>query len=115
MKKVKELKEEKNLIEAQIAAIEKEITDKNYILFMEELLNLADGVGEGFVEGDYYAEKRYYSKIPGVKNIRYISDYIRVKVTDDSGYLLPNKVTIRDKEYEIIFDESRNYVSGCSY
>lgn len=80
-----------NKLTAQLAAIKEENVRRNTIILHEELLNLQQGVGEGFVSGDYYALDRYYSRIPGVKNIRIDRDMLQVKITDNRGLDLPEE------------------------
>ena len=104
MKNVNELLKERNFIDAQIAAIESGITSENEVIFISEVLNLLDGVGENFVSGDYYAPDRMYSNIKGVKNIRLIDREIYVKVTAPSGYLLPDSLRIRGNAYVVRFE-----------
>lgn len=108
----------RNRLEAEIEAFYNEKADKNAIILVEEVKNLLDGVGEGFVEGDYYAPDRYYSKIPGVKNIR-----IRVGLTSPATIYvklyyyvpLPEKITLDGEEYEVKTFESRRYSNKLNY
>ncbi len=109
-----EIKAEINKLNAELYSLENEITCKNTKKLVEEIHNLLDGIG--IIEGDYFADTRLYSSIPGVKNIRYVyNNRIDVKITDDSGYLLPEKVTIEDKEYEINIYQSSKFEHTCSY
>lgn len=108
----------KNRIESEIEAFYNEKADKNSIILVEEVKNLLDGVGEGFVEGDYYAPDRYYSRIPGVKNIR-----IRVGFTTPAAIYvklyfdvpLPEKIAIDGEEYEVRTFESSRYSDKLYY
>ena len=71
MKKVNKMKAEINRLYAEIYCTEKKLKEENLPLLIQEVLNLREGVGEGYVAEDYYAPARYYSKIAGVKNIRF--------------------------------------------
>lgn len=116
MKTVAELQTEINKLYGEIAVIEQEKLSTNIGMFVEEVRNLLCGVGEGFVEGDYYATTRYYSSIPGVKNIRMVDECnILVKVGSPSGYLLPNNIDIDGKNYSIAFTESKKYREKIDY
>lgn len=96
--------------------IENKLVNKNIPLLRKEIRNLLNCVGDGFVEGDYYANSRYYSKIPGVKNIREAGDDgIWVKVTSRNGYLLPNEIEVDGKLYKILFTQSKNYKEKLNY
>lgn len=115
--KLKELIEKRNVIEAEIDAIEGKIQDENTKILYKEVCDLRDGVGGGYIEGDYYADTRYYSKITGVKNIRIFefSDgehNLQIKVLGQKGYLLPDKITVRGVEYVVEFTQSKNYCHG---
>ncbi len=70
-KNVNEMKAEINRLHAEIYCVEKKMKEKNMPILIQEILNLREGVGEGYVDGDYYAPSRYYSRIEGVKNIRF--------------------------------------------
>jgi len=108
----------KNKLETEIEAFFEKVADKNSIILVEEVKNLLDGVGEGFVEGDYYAPDRYYSRIPGVKNIR-----IRVGFTSPATIYvklyyyvpLPEKITLDGEEYEVKTFESSRYSNKLNY
>jgi hypothetical protein len=94
-KKVNEMMAEINRLKGEIFAIENNLTNENTPILVEEILNLFQGVGDGFVDGDYYAQDRVYSRIKGVKNIRLNNpDTILDKVTSPKGYLLPSSVVI---------------------
>ena len=108
----------KNRIESEIEAFYNEKADKNSVILVEEVKNLIDGVGEGFVEGDYYAPDRYYSRIPGVKNIRIRRGFttpttICVKLY--SFVPLPEKITLDGEEYEVKTFESSRYSNKLNY
>ena len=108
----------KNRLEAEIEAFFNEKADKNTIILIEEVNNLLDGVGEGFVEGDYYAPDRYYSRIPGVKNIRIRRGFttpttICVKLY--SYVPLPEKITLFGEEYKVECFESSRYSNKLNY
>jgi len=98
----------KNKLETEIEAFFEKVADKNTIILVEEVKNLIDGVGEGFVEGDYYAPDRYYSRIQGVKNIRILRPAtICVKLY---YYVpLPEKITLDGEEYKVECFESSLY------
>lgn len=76
---------------------------------MEETLNLLEEVGEGFVAKDYYSNNRYYSKIPGVKNIRFTAtDTLLIKLEKFTP--LPLFITVRNVTFPIRTYKSKNYV-----
>lgn len=117
---VEEARELINELNAFIEEKENETRSKNEILLRKEICNLMDGVGEGFKEGDYYAPNRYYSSIPGVKNIRLsrgfsIPDSVIVKVYSQNGYLLPDRIEVMGEIYRIEFIKSKNYSHKCDY
>ena len=117
-KKINELKARLHELTAQIWAVENEIQDENSKLLFEEVLNLLNGVGDGFREGDYYAPSRYYSSIRGVKNIRIREGFpntIFVKVVSPRGYLLPKKIKIGGTLYKIEFWKSKNFSEEVDY
>lgn len=108
----------KNKLEAEIEAFFQRETDKNSIILVEEVKNLLDGVGEGFVEGDYYAPDRYYSKTPGVKNIRIRAGFTTPATIYVKLYTyvpLPEKITLDGEEYEVKTFESRRYSNKLNY
>ena len=98
----------RNKLEAEIEAFFNEVSDKNTIILVEEVKNLIDRVGEGFVEGDYYAPDTYYSRIPGVKNIR-IRRPATISVKLYSYVRLPEKITLDGEEYKVECFESSIY------
>lgn len=107
---------------AEIEAIRNNITDSNVTILKREIMNLLDGVGRGYVEGDYYAPSRYYSDIVGVKNIRIKSpdtlyNYYRViiKTISPIGENLPSSITVRGIEYTVIIDRSTRYTVEVDY
>lgn len=115
-KNVNELIALRNRIEARIYAIETFRFNKNSERLYEEIKNLFDGCGKGFVPGDDYAPDRYYSNIPGVKNIR--EEYgktIIAKLYSPVGHILPKKIQIEDKEYIVEFEYSRKYSNEIDY
>lgn len=93
------------------------IKEENRPTLISEILNLSNGSGEGYVDGDWKAQNRYYSKIPGVKNIRFDGDVdkILVKVTSQRGYLLPDTVDVNGRTVSITFCESKNYDDTLDY
>ena len=108
----------KNKLESEIEAFFQKVADKNTIILVEEVKNLLDGVGEGFVEGDYYAPNRYYSKIPGVKNIRIIRGFTTPATIYVKLYHfvpLPEKINIYGEEYEVRTFESSRYSDKLYY
>lgn len=106
-----------NKLLGEIHQIEESMTSSNSGKFEEEVRNLLDGVGEGLVEGDYYAPTRYYSTIPGIKNIRIHRDYfndtttVEVKVTSPKGRLIPKKVL----GYDVVISCSSKYGERIDY
>lgn len=117
-KKLEELYLQRNKLDAEIYVLEQKIKDANFQILLEELANLLDRIGDGYVHGDYYAPDRYYSEIPGVKNIRVrldseafpdkSNDKVVVKLTDN--VLLPNKpFEFRGRTWEIKYIYSRHY------
>ena len=121
MKKVEGIKADINRLSALLWAEEKRITDENAVILHEEVANLMSGVD--VTAGDYYAPTRYYSRIPGVKNIRirelYTADsqdnekekFIIVKVTSPRGELLLSE--IHGMKISII--HSMKYKEGLDY
>ena len=109
MEKVKNLIQERNKIEAKIMELHQDFININSRQFFIEVLNLINGVGDGFVSGDYYAPDRYYSHIPGIKNIRICDDKIVVKLLSPRGKLIPNKVITDDTVYTVKLVYSNNY------
>jgi len=113
---VNEMTALRNKLDAAIIAEKTKRTEVNADLLREEIMNLIDGVGSGYTEGDYYAPDRYYSGIKGVKNIRfYGSDTILVKIISPVGELLPKAIEVRDKTYVVTFVESDKYSSTVDY
>lgn len=111
-----------NSAQAEIEAIRNNITDSNVTILKREIMNLLDGVGAGYVEGDYYAPSRYYSDMIGVKNIRIknpntLYGYYRViiKTISPIGENLPSSITVRGIEYTVIIDRSTRYTAEVDY
>ena len=109
---------ERNRIQAQIDAIENEITTENAVIIAAEIANIIDEVGEGYRGSDYYAPVRYYSNCPGVKNIRIFSyDPIfsgsspenKVVVKIVGKVVLPKTITVRGIVYEVKIIRSNRY------
>ena len=115
MKQISLLIQRRNEIDAAIASIENNITSDNGVILIREILDLLNGVGCGFKSGDYYAPDRFYSAISGVKNIRIQDADVFVKVTAPSGYLVPEKIKIHDKEYRIICIKSSKFNNEVDY
>jgi len=108
------LKSEINRLESLVWCIENDIRDINSRILYEEICNLIDGIG--VVSGDYYAETRLYSRIPGVKNIRRsYNNTIIVKLLSQRGHLLPDKINVRGEEYTIEFAYSKHYDECLDY
>lgn len=104
----KEMQEVIDLLERKIEESRKDLACTNEEILCLEVMNLINGIG--IKEEDDYAPKRIYSKIKGVKNIRF--DYegnVLVKITSPSGYLLPEYIKVFDVNYSIVFDVSKNY------
>lgn len=105
-----------NKLLGEIHQIEESMITSNSGKFEEEVRNLLDGVGKGFVGGDYYAPTRYYSSIPGVKNIRFHRSYddvvtVEVKITSPKGRLIPKKVL----GYDVVIYCSSKYKEYVDY
>ena len=110
---VSELQAQIDHLNSLRCAIEMGIKNENTLLLMEECLNLIHGIN--IVEDDDYAPTRVYSKIPGVKNIRWNDrNSFLVKTTSPAGYLLPKEITI-DERYGIVFTRSRNFSEKLDY
>lgn len=106
---------QRNKLEAEINALESKIVGDNIVILLEEVMNLQDGVGTGYVSADDYARDRYYSRINGVKNIRIHGDKLYLKIKDRNGYYVPNSLEVRGKEYEIDFLYPKEYDSELEY
>ena len=114
-KTVKELKEKRNALEAQIQCIEMSLKDKNAEILIKEILDLLDGVGD-YISSDYYAPNRVYSRIDGLKNIRFSGDKeICAKITSPVGYLLPNSIEARGTMFDVVFYQSSKYDDALDY
>lgn len=117
--KAAELKTKINALQAELQCIETGIREENTRILIEEVLNLLDGVGDGFRMEDYYASTRYYSRIPGVKNIRVVESNplptIKVKVTSPKGELLPREIEVRGQVYKVTLVESKRYDETMDY
>ena len=124
---VNELLALKNRIEGEVAARIEKATEANTAALIAAVKNLIMGVGQGFRSEDYYAPSRYYlckedgTEISGVKNIRFYKNHddetiVCVKLTAESGKLIPDTVKINDaEEYKVGFEYSRNYDETCNY
>jgi hypothetical protein len=119
MSVVNSLKVKINKLQAEIYAIEHKQEVANIKTLVEEVLNFQQGVGSGYTEGDYYANSRYYSSIPGVKNfstgVSGDVNYIYVKLVSPIGKLLPKNIEINGIEYTISFFYSKNYSEIIDY
>lgn len=111
-----------NSAKAEIESIQQGIKNSNITILRREMMNLLDGVGVGYVEGDYYASSRYYSDIIGVKNIRIknpdaLYNYYRViiKTLSPIGENLPDNVIVRGVKYIVVLDRSRRYSNEVDY
>lgn len=113
MKKLEKLTERRYNLINKINCIENEIKKTNKRILLKESKNLLNKEGEGFIEGDYYAEDRYYSEIIGVKNIRFCESNLEVKLDDDVKKFLPKKVKIDRGDfidtYKVVFFYSKSY------
>ena len=109
METVKSLIQKRNEIEAKIMELHQDFINTNSRQFFIEVLNLISGVGDRFVAGDYYAPDRYYSQIPGIKNIRICDNQVVVKLLSPKGKLIPNKVIMDDFAYTVKFIYSEDY------
>jgi len=113
---VNEMTALRNKLNAAIIAETTKRTEVNTDLLREEIMNLIDGVGSGYTEGDYYAPDRYYSDIKGVKNIRFYGDNaIFVKILSPVGELVPEKIEVRGTTYDIVCTKSDKYSSTVDY
>lgn len=113
---VNEMTALRNKLDAAIIAETTKRTEANADLLREEIMNLIDGVGRGYTEGDYYAPDRYYSDIEGVKNIRFYGDNtIIVKILSPVGDLMPEKIEVRGTTYDIVCTKSDKYASTVDY
>ena len=116
MASVHELQLQINHLQSQIDAIEHQYVDSIVPTLIEEVYNLLTGVGKGFVEGDYYADTRYYSTLPGVKNIRMgFDNEIIVKVDSPIGKVLPATLKMQDNEFKLIILHSSKYSDTLDY
>lgn len=122
MRTASEIMAKINALQAELDHIVYGITNSNTQMLIEEVTNLLDGVGDGYVEGDYYAPSRYYSNIPGVKNIRIFNpdtlyDYHRViiKIVSPIGKNFPDSVVVRGIKYKIVLDKSTRYSNEVDY
>lgn len=118
----KEIKEQINDLKGRLVLLETKAVRENTATLVSELLNLQDGVGDGYRDKDYYAPERYFSKIKGVKNISidYFDEEMKaykvcVKVVTQSGFLLPHEVEIDGDKFKIYFVKSKNYDNTCDY
>lgn len=102
-------------IEKRISTLENILIKKRKPEFIQEVLMLMEGIG--IVEEDYYADERYYSTLPGIKNIRFsrYPNKIKVKVLSPIGYLIPEIINIRGEDYTIDFTESKRYRRSIDY
>lgn len=102
----------------QIDSIEREITFETEKILKFEILNLLEGVGEGFKEANYYAPDRYYSCMRGIKNIRFLDEHqrkVEVKITSPIGKLLPPQVEAAGKSFDISYVMSSHYTGEIDY
>lgn len=116
MKKVHQLQLEINKLQAQIDAIEHQYVDSVTPKLIEEVYNLLTGVGSGFVDGDFYADTRYYSELPGIKNLRMgFDNELIVKVNSPIGKLLPATLKVQDNEFKLVILYSTRYSDALDY
>ena len=103
LSKRQELQLQLNKINAQLECESRKIIEKNAPLLVAEVMNLIDGIGKGYIFADYYADERYYSDIPGVKNIRFNNDETKVcvKLYSYQGKFLPDSIFVRGKRYKV--------------
>lgn len=111
-----------NSATAELESIKSNITNSNVTILRREIMNLLDGVGRGYVEGDYYAPSRYYSDIVGVKNIRiktpdtlYNYHRVVVKTLSPIGENLPETIIVRGVKYAVILWKSDRYTAEVDY
>lgn len=116
MRTVNEMKEKINRLQAEIFGVENGIENSNVIKLMEEISNLIDGVGEGYVGGDYFAPSRYYSGIQGVKNVRMGEEgTIEAKIVSPAGWLLPEEVVVKGIAFRVVIYKSSKYEDEVDY
>ena len=113
MNNVESLKGQINALKAKVFAVENGIKTENSVLLVQETLNLLEGVE--VTEGDYYAESRYYSRIEGVKNIRFYRGLLTVKVESPKGELLPKAIVVEGEVYTVHTYKSRYYKECLDY
>lgn len=102
------------MLENKIKEFSERLEETNKEILCYEVQNLLDGVN--VINQDHYAPLRIYSKIQGVKNLRFSpSGDILVKVTSPAGCLLPEFIDVAGNRYEINFDESRKYEDKIDY
>lgn len=71
MELMKRIQEQINALEAKKFFLLETMAQEEYIRLLTEIKNLETGAGDGYVPEDYYAPERYYSKIEGIKNLRF--------------------------------------------
>ena len=71
MRTMNQIQCEINALEAEKFMLLEKMTEENILTFITEVKNLKECCGDGFRSQDYYAPNRYYSNIPGIKNLRF--------------------------------------------
>ena len=98
-----------NAAKARLALLQIEQATSNEEALVKAILDLKEGIG---VEPeDWYAPDRLYvNSIPGVKNIRFQGPKeVLVKITDNRGKLIPEKVLVDGEVYTVTLTRSRYY------
>lgn len=115
MTKIQKLRAQINALKGQIASLKSEAENKWMARLVEEIHNLMDEVGDGFVLEDDYTTSRYYSAIPGVKNIRiteneFGKEIILAKIDSPLGEEnLPNTINVEGKTIDVFIVRSKSY------
>ena len=130
-KMIDDIQCEINALEAKKWTLINNYAIANGAKLFEEVLNCYNSCGKGFVQGDYYAPSRYYSEIPGVKNIRLTKagwrremlkdcDYVcEIKIVDKRGLHLANYwenqgvVQVADIKCRFVTVISDKYTTDC--
>ncbi len=113
MKTRKQIIEQIDKLQGALAILENKQANQIYGQLVTETLNLINGVGEGYIEGDAYAQERYYSSIHGIKNIRINSDvegndFILVKLYKNIA--LPENIVVNGDKFPIYVMFSKHYI-----
>ena len=105
-------------LEGELAALEAAKTQQNVAQITSEVYNFIHCISDNFVEGDYYAPSRLYSKVPGVKNIRWHDEeekQLLIKITSPAGMLIPNTIVVDEVKYSVVFTYSSKFEERVDY